>query len=201
VKGGRLLDVGCASGSFLEEAAAYGWEVTGVEPSREHFEIAREKLAGKGTLICNTLQEAGLARSSFDVLTLWDVLEHVPDPGGFMARCASFLRPGGYLFLNVPDLDSLPARLLRERWPLFLPEHLNYFNRSSLRACGERANLVWRNFGRRWASFSLEYVLYRLSQHAFPGAALAHHWSQGRYAGRIMVSIPLGELWGAWQAR
>jgi len=197
---GRLLDVGCASGMFLRCAADAGWKVVGVEPARALYEKAKEALAGGGELICATLQEAGLSPSSFDVVTLWDVLEHTPDPLRFLCSCASLLRPGGHLFLNVPDLDSLQSRLLGLRWPLFLPEHLNYFDRKSLRLCGERAQLTWVHFGRRRASFSVEYVLYRLAQHRIPGASIGHRLASRTAIGRTLVSMFLGELYGVWRS-
>lgn len=197
---GRLLDVGCASGAFLQCAADAGWDVTGVEPSPTLARKAEQLLGGRGAVVCATLEDSSLPRAAFDVVTLWDVLEHVPDPLPFLLEAASRLRSGGHLFLNVPDLDSLQARLMRSRWPLLLPEHLNYFNRRSLRVSGERARLRWRAFGRRPVSFSVEYVLYRMAQHDIPAARAAHRLSRGRALGRLMVSLPLGELWGVWQA-
>ena len=196
---GRLLDVGCASGLFLRCAADAGWQITGVEPSKTLCNEARKVLAGRGELICATLQESGLPMSSFDAVALWDVLVHVRDPIQFMSACGSLLKPGGKLFVNVPDLDSLQARVLGDRWPLLLPEHLNYFNRKSLRFCGERAKLTWLHFGRRRAYFSLEYVLYRLAQHQSPGATIGYRF-MSRYAiGRTLIPVSLGELYGVWR--
>jgi SAM-dependent methyltransferase len=136
---GRLLDVGCGSGVFLRCAADLGWKVVGVEPAKAAHRSAMALLAGRGEVVSCSLQDASLAPSSFDAVTLWDVLEHVPDPPSLMERAASLLTPAGHLFVNVPDLESLPTRLLRGRWPLLLPEHLVYFNRAGLRLCGERA--------------------------------------------------------------
>ena len=196
--GGRLLDVGCASGAFLRRAADAGWSVVGVEPAKVLCAKAKETLRGRGEVLCLTLQQASLPASSFDALTLWDVLEHVPEPREFLKHCASLLKPGGYLFANVPDLDSLQARLLRERWPLLLAEHLNYFNRRSLKLCGELAQLQWIDFGRRPASFSLEYVLYRLAQHRVPGASLGHKVTGKSFLGGICIPAFLGESYGVW---
>jgi len=198
VTGGRLLDVGCASGGFLSCAADAGWTVVGVEPAEVLCARAEEMLRGRGEVLCLTLQQANLPLSSFDALTLWDVLEHVPDPRAFLKHCASLLKPGGYLFANVPDLDSLQARLLRERWPLLLAEHLNYFNRRSLNLCGELAALRWVKFGRRPASFSVEYVLYRLAQHGVPGASLSHKFAGKTFLGEICIPAFLGESYGVW---
>jgi hypothetical protein len=84
------------------------------------------------------------------------------------------------------------------RWPLFLAEHLNYFSRSSLLVCGQRASLLWRAFGRRPACFSIGYMLYRLSQHRVPGAAAARRLAAYQPVGGAIVPLPLGEVYGVW---
>lgn len=198
VSAGRLLDVGCASGSFLRCAADSGWQVVGVEPSEVLCAKARASLGDRGEVFCVPLQNAGLAPASFDALTLWDVLEHVTEPRAFMQLCASLLKPGGYFFVNVPDLDSLPARLLGERWPLLLAEHLNYFNRASLRRCGELAQLRAIAFGQRPASFSLEYLFYRLRQHRVPGATLGQAIASTPFLKNVSLPVFLGESYGVW---
>ena len=196
---GYIFDVGCASGEFLRCAADAGWKTVGVEPSEALCEKAREVLSGRGELICATLEKACLPASSFDAVTLWDVLEHVPGPLRFMRTCGSLLRPGGHLFVNVPDLDSLPARVFGARWPLFLAEHLNYFNKGSLRLCGELAKLNFLHFGRRLASFSIDYLLHRLTQHHIPGASLVHRLASRCGISKMVVPLPMGELYGVWQ--
>lgn len=198
VAGGRVLDVGCASGAFLDCAADAGWSVVGVEPAEILCHKAAQLLRGRGEVHCVALQLADLPLSSFDVVTLWDVLEHVPDPLRFLQHCANLLRPGGYLLANVPDLDSLQSRLLGERWPLLLAEHLNYFNRQSLTLCGDLAQLRCVDFGRRPASFSMEYVLYRLAQHRIPGASFGHRLLQGSFLSGICVPVFLGETYIVW---
>jgi SAM-dependent methyltransferase len=127
---------------FLAAAAEAGWAVTGVEPLEVLASYAKEALRGRGEVHCSTLQEANLGRS-FDALTFWDVLEHVTEPLAFLADCAGLLKPGGYLFANLPDIGSIQARLLGDRWPLLLAEHLNCFDRSTLKLCGEKAGLQW----------------------------------------------------------
>ena len=196
---GRLLDVGCGSGVFLRCAADLGWKVVGVEPAKAAHRGAMALLAGRGEVVPASLQDASLAPSSFDAVTLWDVLEHVPDPPSLMERAASLLTPAGHLFVNVPDLESLPTRLLRARWPLLLPEHLVYFNRAGLRLCGERAGLTSIHFGRRLASFSVGYVCRRLAQHGVTGAARLESLARWCRIDERVVSIPLGELYGIWR--
>lgn len=199
VRHGRLLDVGCASGMFISAAADAGWEVVGVEPSKTLYSRSRALLADRGEVIHATLQQANLGGHSFDAITLWDVLEHVTDPVTFMSQCRLLLKPGGYLFVNVPDLDSLQARLFGNRWPLYLQEHLNYFNRSSLDRCGELAHLTRVRWGRRPVSFSTGYVFYRLAQHRVPGATFGYQLSTRHRFGNSVVTLPLGELYGVWR--
>jgi SAM-dependent methyltransferase len=194
---GKVLDAGCASGYFLHEARLAGWSVAGVEPCEPLYAKASESLGADAELRCSTLEHADFMPSSFDAVTLWDVLEHVPEPAGFMTLCGALLKPGGRLFVNVPDLDSLEARVLGKRWPLLLAEHLNYFNRRSLRICGEMAGLKWIHFGRRRVSFSLDYILFRLSQHRIPGTGLAREF-MGPLVRKMSLPIYLGETFGVW---
>jgi len=201
IAGGNLVDVGCASGSFLKVAAEAGWNVTGVEPSEVLANLAKKMLDGSGTVYCATLQEANLPAHSFDALTLWDVLEHVTDPVAFLTSCADLLKPGGYLFANLPDISSLQARVMGERWPLLLAEHLNYFDRKTLTRCGERAGLEWVAYSRRPATFTLGYVLYRLSQHRIPATGLAHRMVEDNALGSLSIPVYLGETFAVWTRR
>jgi len=188
---GRILDVGCASGLFLSYALQEGWNVTGIEPNEKQCEEAQKKLKGKGEVQCSTLEKARL-EGGFDAITLWDVLEHVPDPRRFLHSCRCMLQANGHLFLNVPDLDSWEARLLGRRWPLLLPEHLNYFNRKSLRLCSEYATLTPIKFGRRFAWFSLQYVAHRIAQHGIPGSSVIRSTAETSL-GCILIPVSLGE--------
>jgi len=199
VRKGSLLDVGCAGGNLLAAAADGGWAVTGVEPARTLCEKAAKLLNGRGQVHCSTLQQARLEPISFDAVTLWDVLEHVADPVGFLRICVGLLKPRAFLFANVPDISSFPARVLKERWPLLLPEHLNYFDRKSLRQCGERAGLSWVTFGTRPASFSVDYILYRLTQHQIPGTRLGRKLAAATPLGRWCLPVFLGESYGIWR--
>ena len=191
IRGGRLLDVGCASGLFLLEAVQAGWNVTGIEPNETLCAQARENLGTGAVVHCATLEMTQL-EGCFDAITLWDVLEHVPDPKAFLQQCRILLRSGGYLLLNVPDLDSWPARTFGNRWPLLLPEHLNYFNRESLRFCANQAGLRPVRFGRRQAWFSASYLGYRLSQHGVPGSGWLRQIVRGPL-GNITIPVSLGE--------
>ena|SRR3989344_3814760 len=122
---GRLLDVGAATGYFLELAAKHGWQTHGIEISEYAASVARAKGLAVRT---GTLETVEVPQSSCDVVTLWDVIEHVPDPKAALRRIHSLLRPGGLLAINTPDGTSLLAKLLKARWHLVVPpEHLFFF--------------------------------------------------------------------------
>jgi 2-polyprenyl-3-methyl-5-hydroxy-6-metoxy-1,4-benzoquinol methylase len=128
---GRILDVGCAYGWFLEAARERGWATGGVEVEEATARVARE--AGLDVTV-GTLGDAGYPDASFDVIGLWDVLEHVPDTDGFLAECRRVLRPGGILAVQSPNVRSVMARLMKDDWSwLLLPHHVYHFTPSSMR--------------------------------------------------------------------
>lgn len=136
VRGGRALDVGCASGYFLEAAQARGFEVRGVEPSEEARAHADERVRGA---IDASL---GDGDRGFDLITFWDVLEHLADPFATLADAAPRLAPGGVLGVVVPVLGSVNTRLAPRTWDQYKPpEHLWFFSPRAMRAALSRAGL------------------------------------------------------------
>jgi SAM-dependent methyltransferase len=136
---GRLLDVGCGKGRFLAAARDDGWQVVGVEfaPSL----AASARLHEGVEVIAGDFLDAPL-EGDFDVVTMWHVLEHLPDPPRAVARAVELLRPGGRLVVSVPNIDSLQARLGGEEWlHLDLPRHLFHFSPRSLATLVKRAGL------------------------------------------------------------
>lgn len=136
---GRLLDVGCAAGFFLAEARAF-YEVQGVELSAWSSAYARDRLGLP--VFTGTLADAKLPDAHVDVVTLWDVIEHVPEPVPLLAEAARVLKPGGRLVLTTGDWGSAYARARRERWHLMTPPwHLSFFSRATLARAAQRAGL------------------------------------------------------------
>ncbi len=162
---GRLLEVGCANGYFLN-AARTSYEVVGVEPSRWARDHARKRL---GIDIADaTLEEARFADASFDVVAFIDVIEHVPDPLGMLREAARIVRPGGIVYLVTPDVESVSARVLGGRWWGLRPAHIYYFSRASMTRMLEKAGFhveYARSYGR---IFSWGYWLSRLSNYPRP---------------------------------
>jgi len=136
--GGRLLDVGCATGQFLAEMAGYpGWEVAGVEPSESAADFARR--AYGIPVHQGDLASARFPNSAFDVVTLWDVFEHLYDPLAILAEVRRILAPDGVLILRTPSLDSWDARVFGPYWAgLDSPRHIAIFSRlTAARVLGE----------------------------------------------------------------
>jgi 2-polyprenyl-3-methyl-5-hydroxy-6-metoxy-1,4-benzoquinol methylase len=136
---GRLLDVGCAAGFSLDVAKKRGWEVEGIEISEFACELGHRELGID--IHCGSLDEADFGSESFDVITMWDYIEHVPDPRRDVAMANRLLKADGLLALSTPDISSLPARISGSRWMgIKHEEHLFYFSRNTiqklLRICG-----------------------------------------------------------------
>jgi SAM-dependent methyltransferase len=191
---GKLLDVGSASGVFLEQALRAGWHVQGLEPNAELWRKSAVRL-GEERVLNTMLERAPLPPASFDAITLWDVLEHVVDPGSFLKLCAGLIKPGGAVLLKTPDLNSSTARVLGAKWPLLLPEHLGYFTRASLCACAERAGLRPLSFQRGAVTFTAGYFLRRASQHGIPLARWGGRLIERSFLGNLHLSLRLGELY------
>lgn len=128
---GMLLDIGCSTGIFLNGMRQWGWQVQGIELNSEIAEYARKRFDLQ--VFTGNLEHALFPGDSFDLVTLWDVLEHVYDPKSTLGEISRILRPGGWLVMSLPDLDSLEARLFGPYWAgLDMPRHLHVFNRQVL---------------------------------------------------------------------
>jgi SAM-dependent methyltransferase len=148
---GRLLDVGCAYGFTLEVARERGWQVVGVEAAGD---VAAATQARLGVTVHPELIAAGLPADSLDAVTLWDVIEHLPDPRSAAVEVHRVLKPGGLFSVVTPDVGSLAARLLGGRWEEMtkMPEHIFFFDRRSLSALLRSAGfepLEWGTVGKQ----------------------------------------------------
>ncbi|HST39310.1 MAG TPA: class I SAM-dependent methyltransferase [Conexibacter sp.] len=139
-EGGRLLDVGAAGGAFVEQALARGYAAEGVEPTPEFAAFARDTLGVP--VRATTVEQAGLADASLDVVTIWHVLEHVPDPVAVLELLRDALRPGGVIAIEVPNAAGHLARSQGREWASLEPDvHVNQFGPGSLTAALRRAGL------------------------------------------------------------
>jgi SAM-dependent methyltransferase len=137
VPGGRLLEVGAASGWFLGEAKAAGFDPVGIEPAADVAAGAAQRwdVVVQGT----TIEEADLPRGGFDVVVAWHALEHIAAPAGALQRLREALRPGGLLLLEVPNIASVAARRLGPAWfHLDIAHHVGHYAPATLRMLLDR---------------------------------------------------------------
>lgn len=132
---GRILDIGCSVGTFLEAAAARGWDAVGVEPNP----AAADRARARGCQVHAGFFDRALADrlGVFDVVHLSDVIEHVFDPVAFLTLASAVAAPGGLVVVTTPDFDTVSSRLL-QRKPA---EHVVHFRRRSLAEAARRAGL------------------------------------------------------------
>jgi 2-polyprenyl-3-methyl-5-hydroxy-6-metoxy-1,4-benzoquinol methylase len=130
LKEGSLLDIGAGTGAFAHTMAAAGWKVTALEPDP----VARENAANKYGLQLRASEEMyTLPEASFDVITLWHVLEHVHDLHGYFERFKQLLKPHGQLVIAVPNYTSKDATIYGQHWAAWdVPRHLYHFSPKGL---------------------------------------------------------------------
>ena len=158
---GRLLDVGCSIGLFLDLARERGWDGLGIEFAPRALAYARDEFGLE--VLDVPLEDAGFEPESFDAVGLLSVLEHANEPRRMLADCARVLRPGGAVAIVVPNVESLACRVLHERARTFDGRnHLVYFSPSTLRDCVDRCG------------FDLPYVATKVSSAAPIGEHLAY---------------------------
>jgi SAM-dependent methyltransferase len=137
---GILLDLGCSSGSFLEFMQSESWKLYGIEMSAGEARSAEQRSEAK--VFVGDILDAPFPRESFDVITCFDVLEHLYEPKRVMARVAEWLKPGGIFYVLVPNVDSAEGRVFGSYWHgLELPRHLFHYSPASLKFLAESAGL------------------------------------------------------------
>lgn len=157
---GKLLDVGCAFGYVVELARARGYDAYGFDPSAFAAGKAGE-LVGADRIQEGTIQEVTYEKGTFDVITMFDVFEHLQEPLEDMKKLRTLLKPDGIMIVATGDTQSIAARVMKRRWTFFIPpQHIFFFNRSNvvtlLRQAGLKA-VGWKRVG-KW--LSLGYVLH-----------------------------------------
>jgi 2-polyprenyl-3-methyl-5-hydroxy-6-metoxy-1,4-benzoquinol methylase len=154
---GKILDVGAATGTFLETARTRGWEVEGIEISDYAAEVGNKKGLN---IHQGTLHSVALVNGSYDAITLWDVFEHIHNPIESLEKIKSLLKPGGLLVMNLPDAGSFYARMTGKWWPLIVPpEHLYLYTQKSLRKLFAQMGMETIKTARVGKRFNPSYIL------------------------------------------
>ncbi|GAA4280226.1 class I SAM-dependent methyltransferase [Gaetbulibacter aestuarii] len=129
--GKQLLDVGCGTGDFLKKAQNDQWTVFGIEPNEKARAIANQKT---GQAVFNSEQLFKFEKNKFDVITLWHVLEHLPDLENQLQQFHELLKPNGILIIAIPNYKSFDAEHYQTFWAAYdVPRHLWHFDRTSIK--------------------------------------------------------------------
>ena len=156
-----MLDIGAAAGMFVKVAQDAGYEACGVEPSVWMSNFAKERYGV--TVFPGVLEDARFDDASFDIVTMWDVLEHVPDPMATLREVKRILKPGGFLVVNYPRIDDPLAKIFGRKWWFLLSVHLFYFTPKTLLSYMEKLGFEKIAHRPHFQKLSYDYLVERLS--------------------------------------
>ncbi|MBP7999890.1 MAG: class I SAM-dependent methyltransferase [Chloroflexi bacterium] len=197
-KRGRILDVGAYIGVFVEVARQRGWEAWGLEPSAWAAQAAHQRGLN---IIEGTLESPTLQGQTFDVITLWDVIEHVDDPYSELARAFQLLTPGGMVVVHTMDIDSWMARLMGARWPWLMDMHIHYFSQKTLAQMLEKIGyrVIWSGAQGRY--LRLGYVASRVEGLSPFLGKLFRRVVYGLRLDRLAIPLNFGDLFTVYAIR
>lgn len=161
-KNGKLLDIGCAFGFFLESASKKDYDVYGVELSSYSSKIAKDKFGAK--IFSGQLEKAEFPDQYFDIISMIDLLEHAPDPLNFIKEVKRILKLEGILVVITPDTSSFSRKLLGSKnWFHYKLEHLFYFNKKSISFLMKKFNFEVIDSRRAVKAMNLDYLQHQFS--------------------------------------
>jgi SAM-dependent methyltransferase len=188
-----LLEVGCGSGFFLEQALAHGFRaVRGVEPSREAAGRSAEGI--REAIVCDVMRAGLFAQEEFDVVCLFQVFDHVPDPGALLDECWRVLRPGGLALAINHNVEAVSARLLGARSPIVDIEHTFLYSPDTMARIFAAHGFAVRDGGPVYNRYSLRYLTRLLPLPAAVKRPLLAGLERSAI-GRVRLSVPLGNLY------
>ena len=164
---GKALDIGCGVGDFLHTMEQHGWDCTGVEPSEDAKVIAKKRI--KGQLLSSEEQE-NLPDSSFDIITMWHVLEHVDDIRWQIQQLHRLCKPGGRIIIALPNYKSYDGQYYKAEWAAYdVPRHLNHFNKETIIKILEESGLRHVKTEKLvWDAYYISYMSEKYRKHSIP---------------------------------
>ena len=155
--GGKILDIGCATGYFLDAALQDGFEPYGVEISEYASRIAKEKF-GSENIFTGTIEDVNFPNDSFDVIVMSDLLEHVRNPLITLKKIFNLLKKDGVVFITTPDTDSFSNKLMGKGWSHYKTEHFFYFNFNSFKHLAQECGFEIDFFSKTKKALNIEYL-------------------------------------------
>lgn len=164
---GKLLDIGCGVGDFIHVAEQQGWKCLGVEPSDDAKAIARKRI--KANIINSELME-DIPDESFDVITMWHVLEHVADLKWQIEQLRRLIKPNGRIVIAVPNYKSYDGQFYKELWAAYdVPRHLNHFNKQTITKIFKTKELNLKKTEKLiWDAYYISFMSEQYKHHKFP---------------------------------
>ncbi len=190
--GGRLFEVGCSYGLFLE-LARRTWQVRGCDIAVEPCRYARERLGLD--VCCADFLDVPLGPGAVDAFCLWDTIEHLADPDAYLARMAEVLSPGGILALTTGDIGSRLARWQGPRWrQIHPPTHLWYFSAATMSRMLGRFGFDVVSFRRIGVARSVGQIVYSLTSLGKAAPSRLHRFCMASGLGRVIVELNTFDL-------
>lgn len=189
--GRALLDIGAHIGVFVEVARRAGWKAIGIEPS--HWSVEMAKQSGI-ELIEGTLASSDLPDNHFDVVTLWDVIEHLSDPRNELEHVFRVLKPGGWVVIHTMNIEGLFARLMGSQWPWLMEMHLYYFSARTMRCMLEKIHFEWKMSKAQGRYLRLGYLVSRLTPYSSRLMSVFEKLIKTVHLEHLPVAINLGDL-------
>jgi 2-polyprenyl-3-methyl-5-hydroxy-6-metoxy-1,4-benzoquinol methylase len=192
--GKNLLDIGCAQGFFLYNASRAGYTTKGIEISQDAAQYAIREFGLD--IEAKPFEELRFPENCFDVVTLWQVLEHVPYPLTVLKEAHRILKPEGLLVVSTPNIEGIPAKILRKRWWDIKRLHINQFSTKTLTdilknaGFGNTSSVSYRGFVS--LSILLTMVLKYLDAYERLKALFNPDATLGKVLNRIMLMYPSG---------
>jgi SAM-dependent methyltransferase len=190
---GSLLEIGCGNGFFLERARELGFEnVWGVEPSRNAIDHASSSIRER--IVCDVMRPNLFSADEFDLICIFHVLDHLPDPNEVLAECRLALKPGGFILCLNHNIKSWSARILGEKSPIVDIEHTFLYSPSTMRLIFEANRFEVIEQGCVWNTYSITYLFHLLPLPRVPKYIVLRALKASVF-GRLPVTLPLGNLY------
>lgn len=168
-KGAKVLDIGTAGGAFLDAARQFGYDAYGMEPSAD---LASRGKARGLNIEQGTIENHSFKPGSFDMVCLWDVIEHLPEPKTALTEIKKLLKSNGILLINFPDIGTWQAKLIGRRYWWILSVHLHHFNRATIKDICARSGFSVFNFQQYWQTLEFGYLEQMAVHYKIPLASL-----------------------------